>query len=406
MANSIEGGLDSRAGGPFISENYQRLPISRLDIIFASIIFGLTILFAGPATYIGARQTRACRRPLNSVYIWMIWLEIAACLAIAFQCLFFLLNLIRPSFYFYFFILVCWSIQVQCLLQIIVNRLRVILPDKQKGKKLVIGVAVFVTLINISVFCIWLPARLQISRRFIHLNEIWDRIEKVLFFLVDATLNWYFIREVKANLVRNGLHKYDRLARFNQRIIIVSLLMDILIIGAMSIPNGFVYAICHPLAYLVKLNIELVMANLIKKIATADSQHADDISVLYERATSFFSEQGDTGLALEKRHSLRRLSRFMPMGYQIRKTQEYSVHSMSRLDSDSGTTTRLGGTILPETRPRDVQAEQDALPKITVNTARGSVMLKSGLGCDREAIPARPEPVLKHRYDRQCSQHR
>jgi hypothetical protein len=103
-----------------------------------------------------------------------------------------------------------------------------------------IAVAVIVTLINISVFCIWMPARLQISPTYIHVNEIWDRIEKVLYLLLDGTLNWYFIRVVKANLVENGLQKYNRLVRFNQRIIVISLLMDVMIIGAMSIPNGFV----------------------------------------------------------------------------------------------------------------------------------------------------------------------
>lgn len=78
--------------------------------------------------------------------------------------------------------------------------------------------------------------------RYIHINNIWDRIEKCLYLVIDAFLNWYFIKIVKENLVANGLQKYNRLVRFNQRIIIVSLLMDVMIIGAMSIPNGFLYA--------------------------------------------------------------------------------------------------------------------------------------------------------------------
>lgn len=58
-----------------------------------------------------------------------------------------------------------WSIQVQLLLQIIINRIRIILADRRKGRMLMIVTAVLVTLINISVFCIWMPARLQISNR-------------------------------------------------------------------------------------------------------------------------------------------------------------------------------------------------------------------------------------------------
>jgi len=53
-------------------------------------------------------------------------------------------------------------------------------------------------------------------------------------------LNWYFLRTVKANLINNGLTKYNQLVRFNQKMVIVSLLMDVMIIAAMSIPNSFV----------------------------------------------------------------------------------------------------------------------------------------------------------------------
>jgi hypothetical protein len=73
-----------------------------------------------------------------------------------------------------------------------------------------------------------------------HVNEIWDRIEKVIYLIIDAALNWYFLKTVKTNLVNNGLEKYNKLLRFNQRIIVLSLLMDVMIIAAMSIPNSFV----------------------------------------------------------------------------------------------------------------------------------------------------------------------
>lgn len=71
-------------------------------------------------------------------------------------------------------------------------------------------------------------------------NAVWDRLEKVLYLSIDGFLNYYFIRVVKANLVTHGLEKYNRLVRFNQRIIFVSLSMDVMIIGAMSIQNSFV----------------------------------------------------------------------------------------------------------------------------------------------------------------------
>jgi hypothetical protein len=42
-----------------------------------------------------------------------------------------------------------------------------------------------------------------------------------------------------------------------------------MLIGLMSLPNQVVYVQFHPVAYMVKLNIEMSMASLIKKLARA-----------------------------------------------------------------------------------------------------------------------------------------
>jgi len=70
--------------------------------------------------------------------------------------------------------------------------------------RLKIGVAALITAINISVYCIWVPARLQISTRYENINNVWDRCEKVIYLLVDAALNYYFIRIVQKKLVNQG----------------------------------------------------------------------------------------------------------------------------------------------------------------------------------------------------------
>lgn len=57
--------------------------------------------FALMAVYLAVKQTKSSRRPLKSVYVWMIWIELVACVIIAFECLLYLLYVIRPSFYFY-----------------------------------------------------------------------------------------------------------------------------------------------------------------------------------------------------------------------------------------------------------------------------------------------------------------
>ncbi|KAH6695707.1 hypothetical protein F5X68DRAFT_164047 [Plectosphaerella plurivora] len=197
----------------------------------------------------------------------MIWLEILVCLIFGIICFLYLLHVIPPSFEFYFIILTTWALQVQFLLQIIVNRCSILVTDSKKALRLKVGVAVLITLVNISVYNIWIPARLQISERYIWINEWWDRCEKGIYLIVDACLNFYFIHIVKENLVMHGLTKYRTLMHFNMFIVGFSLSMDVLIIAMMSLPNTFVYMQFHPLAYIVKLNIEMSMADLIGKIA-------------------------------------------------------------------------------------------------------------------------------------------
>ena len=114
--------------------------------------------------------------------------------------------------------------------------------DRKRAKNLKYGVAILITLINISVYCIWVPARLQTSKTYIKLNDVWDRCEKVIYLVVDAALNWFFVRVVRRNLVKPGLKKYESLVRFNLYIIGFSLAMDVLIIAMMSLKNSFVYS--------------------------------------------------------------------------------------------------------------------------------------------------------------------
>ena len=130
--------------------------------------------------------------------------------------------------------------QVQFLLQIIINRVAILQTNRRRGLYIRLGVAAFITAINISVYCIWIPARLQISQEYIRINDIWDRCEKAIYLVVDACLNWYFIRIVDQNLVRGGLKRYQTLVRFNRMIVFVSLSMDVLIIAMMSLKNSFV----------------------------------------------------------------------------------------------------------------------------------------------------------------------
>ncbi|KEY75038.1 hypothetical protein S7711_01372 [Stachybotrys chartarum IBT 7711] len=270
----------------FVLEN-----VTQDDLVIASMAWGFTLGVGWLTTWTAMQQTRKAfqRRGwaiLHNAYVIMIWFEILVCLSFGIICFMHLLGVIPPSFAFYFCILTLWALQVQFLLQIIINRCGILLSDYRYVFKLKWGVAALITAINISVYCIWVPARLQINPTYIHINEIWDRCEKGIYLVVDGCLNILFIRIVRRNLVENGLTKYKNLVNFNIFIIGFSLSMDVLIIAMMSLDNTFVYMQFHPLAYIVKLNIEMSMATLIAKIAksTGTSDHA--IGSSYDRSRS------------------------------------------------------------------------------------------------------------------------
>lgn len=171
-------------------------------------------------------------------------------------------------------------------MQIIINRIAILSVDRTVVSRIKWGVFFLILLINISVVCIWVPANLQISDELIRINNIWDRIQKGLICIIDAALNFYFIHLVRSQLVAKGLTKYTRLFRFNLFMIGISVILDIMIVTMMSLHNKLMYdpfslflqhiahkyisyVQFHPLAYLLKLQIELGMADLIIKIVRA-----------------------------------------------------------------------------------------------------------------------------------------
>ncbi|TDZ54470.1 hypothetical protein CTRI78_v006351 [Colletotrichum trifolii] len=254
--------------GTLVPPWYEAHPPSVNDMNIASMFWGFTLgvgLWSGVKAY---RQTMASWGRIHRVnaYVWLIWAEWFASMVIGIMSWCYLTGRIGTSFEYFFLLLILWSIQVQCLMQIIINRIAILLPIQTQATRLKWGVFIVLLAINVSVFCIWIPARLQISHTYIHVNEIWDRIEKGIFLLVDAGLNLTFIYLVKSRLIASGLTKYTRLFRFNLLMIAVSMSLDIVLIGLMSLPNTLIYAQLHPLAYLLKLHIEMGMADLIAKV--------------------------------------------------------------------------------------------------------------------------------------------
>ncbi|KAF5582288.1 hypothetical protein FPANT_8598 [Fusarium pseudoanthophilum] len=253
--------------------NFIEVDAGENDMNIASIAWGIS-LGVGLFTFTkGIQQTiKSWRRGRRmNHYIILIWLEWTSSCIMSAVTWCYLRNYIPGGFPVFFTLIFLWCIQLQALIQIIINRVAILMVNRQNAKRLKMYSFLIILCINISVFTIWIPARLQVNKTWIDINKVWDRIEKVIFLVVDAGLNLYFIHLVRSRLIANGLTKYTRLFRFNLGMIAVSMTMDILLIAMMSLPNDIVYVQFHPLAYLVKLHIEMNMADLIIKVVKASN---------------------------------------------------------------------------------------------------------------------------------------
>jgi len=85
------------AWGPFVPAGFRNESITQGDIIIASIVWGLTCLSAIQALYLAWGQTTASRSPLRSIYVWLIWIELAVCSIMGLECYLHLLKFIKPS---------------------------------------------------------------------------------------------------------------------------------------------------------------------------------------------------------------------------------------------------------------------------------------------------------------------
>ncbi|KAL1646001.1 hypothetical protein SLS58_003421 [Diplodia intermedia] len=265
--------------GTLVPPGWRFYEVTPAELAVVSLVWGFSLGWSIFAAGTALRQTLHMRRRRKhlTVYIAMVWAELVASFIIGFFGWFFMMGMIPPSFWFFFFVLVFWVIQIQVILQIIVNRVGLLVPDKRHVRKMKWCVAAYVGVINISVFCIWLPAQLQRSATYVHLNRIWDPVTKGLFLLLDGSLNLYFLRMVRRDLIAMGLHKYTTLFWTNAAMAVVSVFMDVAIILSMLFKNPFVYVQFHPLAYLIKLSIEMALADLIAKLvrAAASASHHD-----------------------------------------------------------------------------------------------------------------------------------
>ncbi|KUI67026.1 hypothetical protein VM1G_02128 [Cytospora mali] len=240
------------------------------DQIVASLAVGFTLGFGLLTVWEAIKQTRRSKTPRRSIYIYMIWGEILANCGILILANLMFHGIVGATVPVLFFILFFWVLEIQLLMQIIINRIAILCETQETIRKLQWMTGLVISAINIAVFCIFIPAHRDppVSQTYVDINRIWDRTSKVLICLVDAGLNYYFLRIVKQRLLNQyGLMKYSPLVTFNARLMAISVLLDVLLIGLMSLPNQAVFMLFHPLVYTAKLNIEMTMASLIVKLA-------------------------------------------------------------------------------------------------------------------------------------------
>ncbi|KAM0814130.1 hypothetical protein AB5N19_14133 [Seiridium cardinale] len=265
--------FDETKRGFLVPEWFQEQPVTSDNMNLASIFLGLSL---GCALFSGVKALRQTwqvwkRYKSGNAYITMIWLHWLANVSLGFINWLYMWGSIPPSFWLWVGILIVWVVQTQFLVQIIINRIALLMMVRSHATRLKWGVAAIMTVINVSVFCIWIPAKLQINETYIQINNVWDRVEKCIFLVIDLLLNIYFIHMVKSRLISNGLTKYNRLLRVNILMVVINISLDVVFIGLMSLPNALVYLNFQSFAYMAKLHIEMNMAELIGKVVRASN---------------------------------------------------------------------------------------------------------------------------------------
>ncbi|KAK8085868.1 hypothetical protein PG997_007139 [Apiospora hydei] len=251
---------------------------SKVDYQVASLAAGFSLGFGILTVWEASKQTMRNKNPIRSAYIWMLWGEIAANVVLGILAYLYLDGTVTPGVPLFFMILLCWVFEIQLLMQIIVNRIAVISESPQVVSYIRWGTVAIISSINIAVFVIFIPAHLDKppTEAFIEVNKYWDKISK---FLISASWTPASTGTSSASSSSYyGLNKYAPLVAFNAKLMVLSVGMDVLLIGLMFLPNQVVFIQFHPVTYIVKLNIEMAMANLIRKLAQTPNSNEPESS--------------------------------------------------------------------------------------------------------------------------------
>ncbi|UQC87725.1 uncharacterized protein CLUP02_13244 [Colletotrichum lupini] len=235
-----------------------------------AILFGITIGLTMLATFKASQQTfqiYSRTKSATKLYPWMIWIFLLTNISQAVTNWLLAHGDFVKSIGSSIGSCMLWILQTQLAPQILANRLGLLLVDKKRAKMMKFGLLVIVGVINISVTCIYIAGYSINPKYFTHLHKIWDPIDKVVDLLIDISLNTVFLRIIQHEFVADGLQNCPVCTTIQR--------YDLTTITQLHNPiwnEPYLYAMTHPMAYTMKLIIEMTMADLISSIAKRPHQ--------------------------------------------------------------------------------------------------------------------------------------
>ncbi|POW06377.1 hypothetical protein PSTT_09042 [Puccinia striiformis] len=228
------------------------------DHDLAGVVFGFTLGFGFFVICNAVKRTRKIL--VTSASAWMVFFNLE--------------NVVHRPLAYYVVLSILWSIQSQCVLQIIVsyshpenlearliecslllqvNRIVLIWGNPAHIRWLRWGVFSWVSLINISA----IPARIQVSPAYAKFQAVWEPSESK-----DIDIKW-------SNEI---LMFSNELVKFNILVIGLSIALDLGIVSSMFLHGSLPYESLNSLSGFVKLQTELLMNELIVKVVTSENQ--------------------------------------------------------------------------------------------------------------------------------------
>ncbi|UQC89282.1 uncharacterized protein CLUP02_14811 [Colletotrichum lupini] len=212
---------------------------------------------------------------LKNIYAWMVWILLFANATQAIIVWLLFRGDISINIGFMIADAISWVLQTQLAPQILANRLGLLMHNKQRVKYMKIGLVVFIGIFNLAYIALWIVFTINPSQLAVVINRYLSRLDIVIDLLVNVVLDATFLIIIKRELIAGGLVKYRLLFNCGVAAVCLSISLDVVMMILMSAPNSYHYTCTHPVAYSVRLIIEMLMADLIAVIARTPHEMRD-----------------------------------------------------------------------------------------------------------------------------------